>query len=373
MHWQLASLLSAARPVRVDAAMTMNASARDTAADNMLAKEGSLLPFRLRRYALRALQPLIGMRDAFLFGEGTGLRAAGRPVAWPAAHERQPFFILGNPRSGTTMLRETLNRHPDLCIPPENGALQHMIRVFGQFRGAPWPETVDAVLARFSDGYEASYWDLDLERVRAQALALDSPVRSLGMIFELLYREYASTHASEKSRWGDKSTPGHFDYLDKLGKVFPAATYVHIVRDPRDSVLSCIRAGFYGQSIVKAAHAWTDNNRRCRQFGLSCGLQRFLQLRYEDLVTNPEQELTRVLAFLRLNYHPEMLDRSDVSQTASRDVQSIEHHRNVLKPISASSVGVWRREMPAHWLAKVMPIVQTEMMGHGYEVDEQKR
>ncbi|MFK7964981.1 MAG: sulfotransferase [Burkholderiaceae bacterium] len=332
-----------------------------------LEDQAGLSSFKLRRHALRLSQSLVHARDRVMFAPSLTGVAGHHAISAPPGHMTDPFFILGNPRSGTTLLRETINRHSLLFIPPENGQLQAMMRAFGGMRRAPWHQVVDAVIDSFSMGYEVQYWSPDLDELKAEAKSLKPPSRSLAAIFDLVYRAYGAKEAPGKAYWGDKSTPGHFEYLGKLNHVFPQSKFVYIVRDGRDSVLSCIRAGFYSKSVVKAAYAWADNNRQCRLFGDRCGRERFLQIRYEDLVESPERELTRVFQFLGFRFESSTLQASPSAANASPDVRSLEHHQNVLKPISASSVGNWRRGLTSECVEAIMPIIKTELRVHGYE------
>ncbi len=324
--------------------------------------------YHWKRLRHRLLEPLVDWRDRVMFGPRMPVRPNRHDVSARVPTGAPPFFILGSPRSGTTLLRQMINRHPEVFIPPENGEIQGMVRTFGRLRHSPWPDVVRAVLDRFACGYEAPFWEIDLQRVAERANALAPLHRSLAGIFGVLYSEYGRQHAPGKRRWGDKSTPGHFQYLNKLDYVFPDARFVHIIRDGRDSVLSCVRTGFYDGSYVKAAHAWTENVRACDRFGRRCGPGRFLSIRYEDLVDSPPLLIKHICGFLGIEFTPAMTSDIVDRRNLSGDVIALPHHRNVLQPVSSASVGNWRSALPSQSQSVVTSIMRGELRSHGYEL-----
>jgi len=320
-----------------------------------------------QRTRLRALSGLVRVRDRFKFADGS-LAGSKWPVRALADESRPPFFVLGSPRSGTTLLRAILCAHPEVFVPPENGALGGMIRVFGSQRSSDWIEVVDAVLEKFTHGYEFSYWDVDMRSITEKAKAIPHGKRSLAALLQLLYAEYGSKKAPGKRFWGDKTTPGGFHYIYKVALVFPEANYIHIVRDGRDCVTSSVRAGFFNKSYQEAAYAWQDNVRLCRRFGRSVG-ERFHELRYEDLVTSPRSQVERLCSFLRIEPASAMLEHQSLVQNSTPDVSAIGHHGNVRHPISTKRLGKWQAELPESERERVSKIVAPELAFYGYVND----
>jgi hypothetical protein len=207
-----------------------------------------------------------------------------------------PIYVLGVGRSGTTLLRLMLAGHSQIAIPGE----------------APWVTTppdgadatrgVEAILThpRFTE------WRLDPDAVRA-SVARRRPSNWPEMV-DAVFATYAEHRG--KPRWGDK-TPTHIDHLPLLAGWFPRAQFLHLVRDGRDVAASLAEQPWGPRNAVAAAFYWRRAVRRAHRFGTGLGPQRYLQLRLEDLVTDPAGELRRVCAFLGEAYEPTMLDYPD--------------------------------------------------------------
>jgi hypothetical protein len=276
-----------------------------------------------------------------------------------------PFFIMGHPRSGTTLLRAILSQHAAVFIPPENGTLGPMLRTFIAHRRHAWPVVASAVIDKFCQGYEFQHWQLDLDPLRKNAEALPSTEQSLAGLIHLIYRTYGIQHAPGKDRWGDKTVPGNTAYAEKIDLVFPQARFVHLYRDGRDCITSAVKAGFFGRDYIRAAYMWKDHMRQACYFGNRILPQnRFFEISYEELVLQPEKSLTNLCHFLNLEPSADMLHYDGTVHMT--DVKSIGHHTNVNKPIFQSSIGNWRHQLPKSERRTILKIIEKELSLFGY-------
>ena len=312
--------------------------------------------------------PLIELRDWLLLKSGvTGSKA------WPLQGDPQltgstPFFILGSPRSGTTLLRAILQSHRDVFIPPENGTLGDMVKASALFRNKPWNQLVDAVFTEFVQGYEFDLWDLDIQALKAQAKTFPPERKNIASLISLVYENYGALHTPGKGIWGDKSTPGTFHHLYRLFLIFPQARYLHIIRDGRACVASSVKAGFYDKSFILAARAWQANVRACQRLGRRIAdPKRFLEIHYEELVENPEPTISKVRQFLQIEDDTNMYSHSDTIKEQCPDITKRGHHENVAKPIFSESLKRWQRDIPSPALAHVQKILEKELHTLGYQ------
>jgi hypothetical protein len=205
-------------------------------------------------------------------------------------------FVVGVPRSGTTLLRLMLDAHPDMAVPPETYFVPDVLRLCGD-GGAPAPD----VLALLTSSQRWGDFGLDPESV-AQRLPRERPVRRAEAL-RAFYGAYAQR--AGKPRWGDK-TPVYLKHMKRIARALPEARFVHIIRDGRDVALSVTGLMFGPDSVEEAARRWRRKLERAR--AQAPGLPHYTEVRYEDLVERPEPTLRGVCEYLELGWDPAMLE-----------------------------------------------------------------
>jgi Sulfotransferase family len=249
-----------------------------------------------------------------------------------------PIFVIGAPRSGTTLLRIMLSCHPRIYIPPESDFIPRLYlgrgrTPMGRDRAV---RDVQAILAnrRFLREWRGAVPDPE---AFVAALAELTPAALL----DALYRSYAAQHGAE--RWGDKS-PIYTNYIPLLAEIFPSAQFVHLVRDGRDAALSTLAAypdRFY-VDVYFAAQSWQRRVRAARRAGVALGPARYTELRYEDLTADPEAVLRPLCLFLGEDYAPAMCEPHELARELLRPHG---RHAPVREPVHPNSGG-WRSRMP---------------------------
>lgn len=211
------------------------------------------------------------------------------------ADTRPPFFVVGCPRSGTTLLRALLRSHPRLAIPPES----HVIPVFYRAYGHPRTDAQAVRLARRILEYPfVTRWNVALDP------ATCAGERTFGGVVARVFAAYAAQH--ERQRWGDK-TPQYVAEMDLLREVFPGCVFVHIIRDGRDVATSWIAAEFEPRNVYVAAARWRSYVRAGIDTGRRLPADVYLEVRYEDLVAQPEAVMQRVCAHIGEPFDPAVL------------------------------------------------------------------
>lgn len=282
----------------------------------------------------------------------------GRPAGSdPAPAARRGVFVLGVRRSGTTLLRVMLDRHPHLAVPDESYFVPQLAR---RHRGTVDLEEFVEDLRRLPTLVE---WRLTPERVATRLRPGMAPGEAIAAIFEA----YAAERG--KSSWGDK-TPLYMQSLPTLERLFSGARFVHLVRDGRDAALSFLAvpegimtAGWgHPRDAAGFACQWATEVRAARALGGRVGPGRYLEVRYEALVADPDEELQRVCAFLGLGYDEAMLDYAGKTDSARK-----EHQQRLNEP---PRVGVrdWRTEMAPAEVAAFEAVAGDLLEELGYDV-----
>jgi hypothetical protein len=176
-----------------------------------------------------------------------------------------------------------------------------------------------------------------------------------------VYALYAEAHG--KTRYGDK-TPPFLMHLPMLAQEFPEARFVHLVRDGRDVVLSLREQRFAPSSFAGAAEYWAGRVSRARQAGERLGPDRYREVRYEDLVSDPERELRRLCEFLDLDFRPEMLAyrQEDLARIPLTERMKAS---GAARPPGPSGRD-WRSQMTPRQLAVVEAVAGEELEAFGY-------
>ncbi len=260
-----------------------------------------------------------------------------------------PFFIVGCGRSGTTLLRTMLNHHPQVAIPLES------LFMVDYLRAAPLiPVTVLAnVLVH---DYEFREWRMPLSR---------DDLVGCHTAKDLMDRIHECYQAQEgKSRWGQK-TPRFVRHGDLLKATYPAAKFIHLLRDPRAVTLSLMRSNLHRSNAYFGARRWLMDVGAGRNLKAAYP-DDVLEVRYEDLVSEPEATLRTICDFLSLPFDATMLD---YDQTGTREYQPIfdQIHDRLHQPPRADRIEAWREELsPRDW-AVVEAVCAETMHEVGYQ------
>lgn len=273
----------------------------------------------------------------------------------PAADAPPPVFVIGNPRSGTTLLRLMLTCHPNIVIPPECGFALWWYDKYGGLPGARWrePQTVQECIRDILTSKKIEFWDLDPAAL--EAFVTGSHPQSYADVVSLVYRFYGRTRGRHAQRWGDKNNY-YLDHILTIRRLFPGVLFIHIVRDVRDVACSyrdlagAAPASRYAPSLAaepqRAAESWVRNIGRIRQQFAALGWEGVLEIRYEDLVANPKGTLEQVCRFLREAFDAAMLDYPQANRENLLEPEEfLAWKAKTLEPPSAAEVGKYRAEL----------------------------
>ncbi|MCP4148295.1 MAG: sulfotransferase [bacterium] len=258
-----------------------------------------------------------------------------------AANGERPFFIIGSGRSGNTLMRAILTAHTDIAIPPESYVMQSVYRKFKLYRFMEWQDLVRIIVADFQSHKEFYTWELDLTPVYRPLFSLKKKDRTLARIIDEIYSLYMREKYPGATIWGDK-TPLNTLYLQWIRKIFPAARYIHIQRDGRDVVASYIKTGLI-TDIEGACHRWNESINQAENLARSLPSKQYMEIKYENLVRQPEKETREICRFLQIEYQEKM--PATENNALPGDAQTLTHHQNVANPINTNAIGKWETQL----------------------------
>lgn len=267
-------------------------------------------------------------------------------------------FVVGIARSGTTLLRLMLDAHPELAIPPETHFATKVINAFNLMREDDVSrEEMRARGAAIIVGHPR-WGDFGLDAHEFQRRVDTTSGVTARPILRTFYEYYAE--ANEKPRWGDKSPPYTWK-TPKLQDALPEARFINLIRDGRDVALSLGEVSWGPGDVNESAHKWVNELTLARRRARRLRKGTYLEVRYEDLVTDPEPILREVAEFVRLPWSDAMMNYHEGAQKRMAQVvrelkpqggglitaeERVRQHELVSKPPSSQRAGRWRADMP---------------------------
>jgi hypothetical protein len=283
----------------------------------------------------------------------------GETSAYSGCNDR-PVFVGACPRSGTTLLRTMLNTHPDLAIPRETRYLLSIWEHRNKWAGLEERRKRHRMAKVI---YEAEWTRADrLRTTKDEAVArFDEVTPTLGSLLGSTLALYAD--ATGKKRWGDKR-PMYARYLDAVFAMFPDAQYVNVVRDPRASVASMRKLGWYDGDVIPAIELWLRSVDAVGPWRRRLGPDQFFDLQYEDFVADPESGLTRITSYLGLSPDaiPTMLRYYE-----KNDETAEKYHWRLNEPVTTDTLRAWESVLDPGEVALIEKVAGDRMATLGYE------
>ena len=246
--------------------------------------------------------------------------------------DREHIFIVGAPRSGTTLLQSILSVSDQIAsFDDETGFFMYRDVFSRSFEGVPeeaykriCKENNDIV--QIFDGLAQSCLDINPGTV--------------------LFLE---------------KTPQHVLFLGYLVKHFPESKFVNVFRDVRDAAVSARRFSeiSQGQKLTAYLNYWN----KCINARLEVSSPNIIDIRYESLVSNPEFYIQKLSEFLNIEYSPRLIDPTFFSKNHRAGSSGF---AKLAKPIDNKSVGVWQKELSNNELAILYKISGKQLRKIGY-------
>lgn len=258
----------------------------------------------------------------------------------------QPIFIVGVGRSGTSLLQSMLNAHSKIAFTPET----HFIRYYLS-KNINWENAKKSIL---KDKYLHNL-DIDILTI------LNNSKNAKDFYFQALNN---FRNKKGKQFIGDKD-PKNIEYLKTIKAYFPNAFIIHIYRDPRAVIASRLKADWsknnpLWQHILayKAQINYFRKNRNTFH-------KNVVDVCYENLLVQPENELKRIVSMLELQFEDNMLN---YFKSANEVVKGKEKawKENVYKPIMTENTEKWKKELNTQTIQKIEKVLYPEMQIFGY-------
>lgn len=240
-----------------------------------------------------------------------------------------PIFLVGSVRSGTTLLRLMLDHHPDIAFNLESEYLVSQISDDGNF-----PDIGDYCEFLRSDRvFQHSHFEIK-DNLDFVAMAND-------------FLE------QKRSRDGKAIVGATIHYqFSKIGKIWPKAKYIYLIRDGRDVANSVVGMGWAGNAYV-AADWWLRAEMEWEHYRATLPEGSWIEVRYSDILTDPKEQLTRICHFLGIEYSDRMFDYI---------------HNSSYEPLNPDLIGQWKKKTSKETIQKIEEKIGDRLLLRGYEL-----
>lgn len=262
------------------------------------------------------------------------------------------LFILGNPRSGTSLLRLMLDSHSKIVVPPECGFLLWLEKDYGNWEANDLKtDRVQAYIKDLQASKKFETWNLS-DVVLMETINLERP-KNYEELSQCVYLAYAKKSDKKPLVLGDKNNY-YIQHLEQLDNLYSKKYILHIIRDGRDVSTSyrgidAISNNFkykpkLSKDIDDIAEEWQQNNLRIHdQFG---HLPNYMFIKFEDLLTNTKVTLNNIMHRLGLDFDEGMLtyyERNKLLQSEPKE--TLAWKKKTLEPLDTSVIGKYKKEL----------------------------
>ena len=289
--------------------------------------------------------------------------ASGRMITGREMNDRKkaPVFVLGCPRSGTTVLYHMLLSAGNFAIyRAESNVFNLLVPKFrGMRRAADRKRVLDVWLK--SKLFRVS--GLDAGQISARIM---SDCRSGGDFLRILMHEIAAQQGV--TRWAD-CTPEHLLHMQEIKDQIPDALFIHIVRDGRDVALSYAKQGWSHplpwdreDRIGVAGLYWEWLVRKGQEQGKRLGSD-YLEVRFEDLVSKAQETLSRVGSFIGQDLDYQSIQRAGIGSVSKPNSSFAGESEGAFNPVAR-----WKNKMSPEQISNFEALVGRALRRLGYEL-----
>lgn len=255
-----------------------------------------------------------------------------------------PIFIVGAPRSGTTLLQFMLRSHPNISLP--TGESHFIVPIYknrikyGDLRQKENLRKMLTAMKNQSQVFlETDLHGLSFDLDHMLDFLHEKKCSEVAEVFSVFFNE--NSKGEGKIRWGDK-TPWYVLHMPLLLEMFPNAQIIHIIRDGRDVALSLFgrKKDFGVYNIFKAAEYWSIYLEKGQADGALLPKEKYLEVRYEDLLLDPVLKMKEICRFLGEPYTDKILTYKKPSLASGQTPL-------LVKPIQLDNAFKWKKKLSA--------------------------
>jgi Sulfotransferase family len=277
-----------------------------------------------------------------------------------------PVFVLGCPRSGTTVLYHMLLSAGGFAVYRSESNVFNLLvpRFHGMRSAADRKELLDVWLR--SKLFRVS--GLDAGEISTKIMA---ECHGGGDFLRIVMQEIA--HQQGVGRWAD-CTPDHLLYMQEIKRQIPDALFVHIIRDGRDVALSYARQRWSyplpwdrNERLGVSALYWEWAVRKGREQGKRLGAD-YREVRFEELITNPQQSLEQLGLFIDHDLDYDRIQRAGIGSVSKPNSSFAGESEEIFNPVAR-----WKTKMSLDQIGGLEELIGEALLELGYGLTSDRR
>jgi Sulfotransferase family len=272
------------------------------------------------------------------------------------------FLVFGQPRSGTTLVAQCLNVHPELVVPDETDVVIPLAFLLDRVKDPEVGRDLAARLVVSTERFEPSLGRY-LSAEDAARVVREAPYTLVGILDAL----YAAVAKAGGGRLGGDKSPNDLKYVRALvaaGLFTDAVSVIHVVRDVRDVMASFTDLGWADGVAEGMVRHWVANNLVVASAVPRQGSP-YLLVRYEDVVSDPRGQMRNICALLGLEFDEAMVD--DEARFAQFEAhRGMAQHAQTFEPITPDRIGRHREVFDADAIARMDRLAADGLEAFGY-------
>lgn len=253
-----------------------------------------------------------------------------------------PIFIVACPRSGSTLLAATLGLHSNIASGPETHFFNNYINLIDEsFEKSQLEQFFEEDrLKDFIDLAKLNVQDLIMQcGQQFDELTTKSKQKT---IFDTLMQNFAESQG--KAMWCEK-TPQHLLSLETIFGFYPHAKVLCLIRDGRDVVNSLLKMPWRPDNIMANARLWLHYSKLAKAAERKYSSKNFCIIRYEDLVSKPEESLNFVFEFLDEDFDFNCFEKKELYSNPVFASWENEWKQKANEDFDHTRVGAWQNEL----------------------------
>ncbi len=262
------------------------------------------------------------------------------------------FYIMAIGRSGTTLLANILDAHPNIVVPPETFFVLHLERKYKSVTN--WN---DKTIRQFIDDVYVDrpfrlMWKVP-RNVVEESFLQQPRVANFNEACNRIRESYRASFKTKNIELiGDKH-PIYSNFCKRMMRVNPDAKLIHMVRDPRGTGSGQLNT-FNRKDALAVGYLWSRYNKNLAALK-EIYPEKYYLLKYEDLVLKPEETVKSLCKFLEIEFREEMMDyrKTTVKRFENYTEAITKKHESLMKPIDAKMVEGWKNKLTAKQIERL--------------------